>query len=349
MTRPSRAENVVDVEWTHCPSIAFRGGARRRAPRPNETFVVPALILTVLTRSAAPRRPPPRRFVPQKLYLSSAHAKAIPGTCSPGPASAPRGSLGHQPLSHCPDAPATSFPRLDRSILGDTPGGAHVHHPNSKPPELRSPGPGAYDAPSSVGSQPLSAKKSRPAHTISPTTREQAQAVYSGRSSEANYLGRDTPAPTAYDLPCTATGRQSDASKTSSPTARFTTAERFKTPSEGRGFVRPGPGAHELKGAASVGRQTLSTTASAPTLRCAMGKSTRESRERIYLSRAHEKDAYGRFGPGPVSPNATLRSSLGRQPSSRARDEPSPSFTKSGRWGFADRRAEEPGPGTYNC
>ena len=264
MTRPSRAENVIDVEWTHCPSIAFRGGARRRAPRPNETFVVPALILTVLTRSAAPRRPPPRRFVPQKLYLSSAHAKAIPGTCSPGPAYDPQSSIGHQPLSHCPDAPATSFPRLDRSILGDTPGGAHVHHPNSKPPELRSPGPGAYDAPSSVGSQPLSAKKSRPAHTISPTTREQAQAVYSGRSSEANYLGRDTPAPTAYDLPCTATGRQSDASKTSSPTARFTTAERFKTPSEGRGFVRPGPGAHELKGAASVGRQTLSTTASAP-------------------------------------------------------------------------------------
>ena len=349
MTRPSRAENVVDVEWTHCPSIAFRGGARRRAPRPNETFVVPALILTVLTRSAAPRRPPP------PSPFRPAEAVSVLSARQGYPRDVQSRSRVRPPELHRPPA-SEPLPRRPRDLLsssgqkhlGRHPGGAHVHHPNSKPPSFEVPAP-ARTTPLLRGFPAPEREKSRPAHTISPTTREQAQAVYSGRSSGGELPRQRHPAPTAYALPCTATGRQSDASKTSSPTARFTTAERFKTPSEGRGFVRPGPGAHELKGAASVGRQTLSTTASAPTLRCAMGKSTRESRERIYLSRAHEKDAYGRLGPGPVSPNATLRSSLGRQPSSRARDEPSPSFTKSGRWGFADRRAEEPGPGTYNC
>ena len=320
----------------------------RRAPRPNETFVVPALILTVLTRSAAPRRPP-SPFRP-------AEAVSVLSARQGYPRDVQSRSRVRPPELHRPPA-SEPLPRRPRDLLSSS-GQKHLgRHPRRRarpPPQLQTPRasksrPRRVRRPLLRGFPAPEREKSRPAHTISPTTREQAQAVYSGRSSEANYLGRDTPAPTAYDLPCTATGRQSDASKTSSPTARFTTAERFKTPSEGRGFVRPGPGAHELKGAASVGRQTLSTTASAPTLRCAMGKSTRESRERIYLSRAHEKDAYGRLGPGPVSPNATLRSSLGRQPSSRARDEPSPSFTKSGRWGFADRRAEEPGPGTYNC
>ena len=176
-----------------------RGGARRRAPRPNETFVVPALILTVLTRSAAPRRPP-RRFVPQKLYLSSAHAKAIPGTCSPGPAYDPQSSIGHQPLSHAPTPPRPPFlvwteaswatPPAARTSTTPTP---NPRASKSRPRRVRRPLLRGFPAPEREKIPPG-------AHHLPHHPRTGAGGVFWSRSSEANYLGRDTPAPTAYDL-----------------------------------------------------------------------------------------------------------------------------------------------------
>jgi hypothetical protein len=398
---------------------------RRRRDASSGTASIPidpVVRSTSHSRPTLPSRLPslPRRPLSPQLYLSAEHARAIPGTCSPGPVYDPPSSVGAQPASIHPSAPAPSFDktirRLEKSNEWAT---QHVRHRDLLEGAEDFPGPCSYALPAAVGDQPLSQKASKPKCSVAKSTREQAGAVYQGVASEVP--GRDAPpvgtyfhrdASSAGPDASSSMGKQTDASKPTSPSAGFPRERRFAEKSQGRGFVKPGPGAHFQDGASptaaspgdsptggvsggspspttraapgsssplgrrsrgrgggktsksdgsfvasggpsSVGKQTLSRSRSEPRSP-GLGAATREARERVYVSRGHEKDLFGRIGPGPASPDFRasewgLGSSLGRQRHSLTTDQPSPTFPRSSRWGPADRGASEPGPGAYDA
>ena len=328
----------------------------------------------------------------------------------------PPSSVGAQPASIHPSAPAPSFDktirRLEKSNEWAT---QHVRHRDLLEGAEDFPGPCSYALPAAVGDQPLSQKASKPKFSVAKSTREQAGAVYQGVASEVpgrdappvgTYFHRDASKPGPFDA-SSSMGKQTDASKPTSPSAGFPRERRFAEKSQGRGFVKPGPGAHfrddataaspgdsptgsvsggspttraapgsssplgrrsrgrgggktsddasfvASGGPSSVGKQTLSRSHTEPRSP-GLGAATREARERVYVSRGHEKDLFGRIGPGPASPDFRasewgLGSSLGRQRHSLAADQPSPAFPRSSRWGPADRGASEPGPGAYDA
>ena len=417
----------ADRHRPRVPSASHRLGivaASRRLLR-NGTASIPidpVVRSTSHSRPTLPSRLPslPRRPLSPQLYLSAEHARAIPGTCSPGPVYDPPSSVGAQPASIHPSAPAPSFDktirRLEKSNEWAT---QHVRHRDLLEGAEDFPGPCSYALPDAVGDQPLSQKASRPKISVAKSTREQAGAVYQGVASEVP--GRDAPpvgtyfhrdASSAGPDASSSMGKQTDASKPTSPSAGFPRERRFAEKSQGRGFVKPGPGAHFQDGASptaaspgdsptggvsggspspttraapgsssplgrrsrgrgggktsksdgsfvasggpsSVGKQTLSRSRSEPRSP-GLGAATREARERVYVSRGHEKDLFGRIGPGPASPDFRasewgLGSSLGRQRHSLTTDQPSPTFPRSSRWGPADRGASEPGPGAYDA
>ena len=87
----------------------------------------------------------------------------------------------------------------------------------------------------------------------------------------------------------------------------------------------PAPGKYHTEGA--FGPQMMSKKESAPQNR--IGTAPKEKRDRIYVSRAHEKDRFGMFSPGPNVYGQV--SSLGPQANSR---KVNPRLT---RFGSSDR------------
>lgn len=155
---------------------------------------------------------------------------SVPGSELPRPAS---GWLG--------DAAAFSFGTSGRHEVGK---GA----PGSKPTYRLTPGPGNYQASSSLGPQQQSQKNSSSMFKFGSATREKTQKVYLTHAHEREYVGQHSPAPNAYMLK-SSLGGQTSSKNVTSATFKFGSSDRFSDVKKRSGPVpalTPGPGSYSV-------------------------------------------------------------------------------------------------------
>lgn len=107
-----------------------------------------------------------------------------------------------------------------------------------------------------------------------------------------------------------------------------------------RGGESAGPGEYPLKG--SVGKQPESQRVTLPSY--SFPQSTREGRDKTFLSKEHDKAYMGQVSNGPGQFGQI--SSVGNQANSKCANPPFIKFTKGLRWNPAIE--DLPGPGTYD-
>lgn len=220
--------------------------------------------------------------------------------------------------------------------------GIHTTDPELLPGS-KIPGPGAYQQYNGFGKQPDSGVPSNPIFSFDKSTRDQAGKVYQSKETSESFAGRNVPGAGTYDTH-SMSGKQADAAKPSAPFAAFSKADRFKDPQTERAKHLPAPGDYKMP--SGQGKQVLSLTQSNP--KYGFGTTERDQRDKMYISKEHEKAVHAREGPGPCGPASTARSGLGTQVNSLASTLPSFGFGKQGRFGPRNPGKDGPGPGAYN-
>ena len=231
---------------------------------------------------------------------------------------------------------------MNRSKLGQRFTGMHTTDPENLP-GTKIPGPGAYQQYNGIGIQPDSGTRSNPIFSFDKSTRDQAGLVYQSKESADAFAGRNVPGAGTYNTYSTC-GKQADAAKPSAPFAAFSKAQRFKDPQTERAKHLPAPGDYVMP--SGQGRQVMSRTQSNP--KYGFGTTERDQRDRMYISKEHEKNMFGKEGPGPCGPASVAKSAMGKQTNSLATSLPSYGFGKQGRFGPKNAQKDGPGPGAYN-
>ena len=229
-----------------------------------------------------------------------------------------------------------------RSKLGTRFTGMHTTDPELLP-GTAIPGPGAYKQYNGFGKQPDSETTSNPIFSFDKATRDQAGKVYQSKETADAFAGRFVPGAGTYNS-YSMNGRQHDAAKPSAPNPAFTKADRFRYPETERAKQLPAPGDYRMP--SGQGRQVLSRTVSAA--KYGFGTTQRDQRDKMFISKEHEKAVHGREGPGPCGPASAARSALGKQVDSLATSKPSFGFGKQNRFGPRNPALDGPGPGAYN-
>jgi len=183
---------------------------------------------------------------------------------------------------------------------------------------------------SMFGDQPLSTRRTAPAHGFGSSTRAHSSKIFAGGLAAAKNVGHDTPGP-RYNLPSHSGTRYS-----------FGTAARFGVPDRFADMttsISPGPGAYN--NTSSVGKQIYSTNKTFPLY--GFGTSDRNMASRVFISPKHaESGNYGMSSPGPAFINNSVSGMEGSKYG----------FGTDGRFTREQRQlsdsSEMPGPGTYS-
>lgn len=262
------------------------------------------------------------RDAADKLYLSAEQAKAMHVSYSQGPVYKAYSAIGPQPESKFRSASAPGFGSSGRS------------KGNGKAP---APGPGSYQAEGGIGPQKESKRSTSPRIAFGTATRDQQSKVWLDDELMKTYAGRESPGPNNYAYP-PAIGKQADSKYASAPSWRQGSSDRFKY----KDWARDVPGAGTYKTFDALGRQTLSSKKTLPSAK--IGTGTRDAFKKIFISKEHEKGAFGENSPGPVT--SQFVSSIGTQRLSVKSSAPS--------WGFGSSKRPpllnttgSPGPGAY--
>jgi len=260
----------------------------------------------------------------QKLYLSPEQAKAMPGNNSQGPVYKTATALGPQPESRYMTLPAPGFGSATRATVSVA---------------NKYPGPGTYEQEGGIGPMKESKRSTSPRAVFGSSTRDGQSKVWLDEELMKTYCGRESPGPCNYGTP-NSVGKQVDSRRGTEPSWKQGTAQRFKgdtTAGAGPGLA---PGAYNSAYNA-LGKQALSTKKTLPMPK--IGTSQRDASKKVFISKEHEKGAYGEFSPGPTT--GTVVNAVGPQTLSVKKSYPS--------WGFGTAKrntlqsSETPGPGTY--
>jgi len=258
----------------------------------------------------------------QKLYLSPEQTKTMSGNNSMGAVYKCFDSIGPQPDSKFPSAPAAGFGTSTRSIKY---GGV-------------TPGPGKYETKGAIGKQADSKKENQSRTVFGTSTRDQT--VKLGCEEEllkTIAYGRASPGPCTYNA-TSGHGKQVDGTKASSPAFKMGTSSRFSSKNPMTDV--PGVGSY-ASAVPAYGKQVLSSKSTLPTPK--MGTSTRDQALKVFISKEHGKATFGLTSPGPAT--GPRPNSFGVQTLSQKKTNPT--------WGFGtSKRAPTydngvPGPGNY--
>lgn len=162
--------------------------------------------------------------------------------------------------------------------------------------------------------------------------------VYLTHEAMKTYYGKESPAPNMYNLPGSM-GPQPLSNKESLPLWKQGTSGRFQYDFIRRANEIPAVGTYNQVGA--IGKQPLSIKRTGGTTK--FGTGTRDATKKTFISKEHEKAAFGMNSPGPTTGNATT--SLGKQTLSVKSSAPG--------WGFGTQQRIKdygnniPGPGSY--
>jgi len=230
----------------------------------------------------------------EKVFVSQEHAALASGSVrSPGPIYNHLPAVGPQPTGSMASAPVWVF-------------GTGQRFEAENKSTVDNPAPGKYDCQSSIGPQPAGHCKTQPSYGFGSGTRENQEKVFiSNEHNNTSDFGRGSPGPAApygtttgvgkiplsYAPSCNGiTGRVKNASQ---PAWVMGKAERFDQ--IGSSWV-PGPGQYVLTD--SVGAQADSKKKGAP--KYGFGSSTREHREKVFVSQEHASvSSGGAWVPGP--------------------------------------------------
>ncbi|KAF5827930.1 flagellar associated protein [Dunaliella salina] len=257
-----------------------------------------------------------------RLYLSPEQAKAMHGNNSQGPVYKSYEAVGPQPESRHTTAPAPGFgtaPRSQKSKHGNYPG------------------PGSYSQEGALGPMKESKRATSPRTVFGQASRETQSKVWLDDELMKTYAGRFSPGPCTYKTPGSL-GKQVDSKYTTEPGWVTSTSERFK--SKNASADLPGAGSYNVNNNA-LGKQALSHKKTLPSPK--IGTGTRDAFKRVFISKDHEKGAFGEWSPGPVT--SQVVNSVGPQTMSVKKTNPS--------WGFGtskrskDYGSDSPGPGSY--
>ena len=276
-------------------------------------------------------------------YLSAEHVKKNNTTAlrNPGAKYAAPNSVGKQAHSLRHSFPYCGIGKERREV-------------SKVPRDLQAyPGPGSYKPPSSMAAQVSSVKKTNPTAVFGTMKRVDREKQFIGEiyARTTAYNHRTAPAPGRYDH---------DPARPrfgATPYTRFGSAnnglKRFEYPKDL--VLRHIPGAAAYMLPSGFKKQPNSTKATAP--RAAFPKGKHNSK--ITISKGHEKELFGRTGPGPMT--APVINSCGMQVSSVKDSNSEWSFGKRPRFlssqnnpfPMADSNYDEPqlsaGPGTYDA
>lgn len=262
------------------------------------------------------------RDAASKIYISREFDKILPGNNSQGPVYKAYASIGPQPESKYQSLPAPGFGSAARSERLDKNG---------------VPGPGAYECDASIGPTLDSRRESAP-RTVFGTASRDVYASLPDELLKTVASGRGTPAPGTYSAIPGACGKQIDSRYPSSSSHRAASARRFDSRDTRRDY--PAAGAYE-SAYNSVGRQFLSNKKTVSSTK--IGTSNRDAANKIFISKEHEKSAYGMNSPGPAA--GVVIAACAPQKLSAKKSYPSWGFGTSARSkGYAN---DVPGPGSY--
>ncbi|EFJ37724.1 hypothetical protein SELMODRAFT_402263 [Selaginella moellendorffii] len=275
----------------------------------------------------------------EKIYIDKELNKLIPGNNSPGPIYNSLSSIGKQVESINGNAPCLTFGR-DKRWKGRRSTGV--------------PGPGAYeDKVTAFGNQCVSSKQSPEKTDFGKATREQTYKI----EEKARFI---SPGPVRCDER-SSIGSQIHSANSTAPKFRFGHERRFRVRLLGsknkerrwewgrmqtqEGPISEGstPGAGRYDCLSSVGKQHESKKGNSPSY--SIGIATRQNREKVFLSKEHDKSHFGENSPGPAG-NYRVRSSLGHQPNSRNSSASAFKFGSEQR--FKPYSDDRPGPGAYD-
>lgn len=257
----------------------------------------------------------------EKLYLSPEQTKTIAGNNSQGPVYKTYEGIGPQPESKFQSSPAAGFGTSARSIKYATP----------------VPGPGTYAHEGSMGVMKDSRRATDPRAVFGTATRDQVAKVWlDDELMKINY-GKETPGPSQYTKPG-GMGKQSESQYATHPAYKQGSSQRFTEKNATRDI--PGAGSYQSAYPA-LGKQTLSTKTTLPAPK--IGTSNRDANKKIFISKEHEKAAYGELSPGPAT--GPVVNAIGHQTLSVKKTNPSFGFGTSKR--DISYGNDTPGPGTY--
>lgn len=257
-----------------------------------------------------------------KLYLSKEQANAMSGNNSQGPVYKSYQAIGPQPESKYTSMPAAGFGTSARTMR-DRRGNL--------------PGPGAYTHEGGIGTMIDSKRATSPRPVFGSASRDQQSKVWLDDEMMKTYGGRESPGPCNYTTGGSI-GKVVDSKYPSMPAWKQGTASRF----QGKDATKdqPGVGTYAVNNNA-MGKQTLSHKKTLPAPK--IGTSNRDAAKKIFISKEHEKGAFGQWSPGPVT--SKVVDSVGPQTLSVKKSNPSWGFGTSKRWNMAP--SEAPGPGAY--
>lgn len=194
---------------------------------------------------------------------------------------------------------------------------------------------------SMFGDQSVSKRQSSPAYGFGSGTRETTSKIFISSEHAKLQAPLSSPGPSAYTLKSSIAG-QVDGRKMTAPQWVFGSSNRFSY--ENRSTATPGPGSYNLK--ESVGPQVTSKQQSQPIY--SFGTANRDNMKNVFLSPEHTKSRHGVASPGPM--NYTLRAAVGKQDSSKLKNQPAWVFGSQQRFKYdhVKRAASSPGPGAYS-
>eukprot|EP00201_Polytomella_parva_P004331 CAMPEP_0175073746 /NCGR_PEP_ID=MMETSP0052_2-20121109/20789_1 /TAXON_ID=51329 ORGANISM="Polytomella parva, Strain SAG 63-3" /NCGR_SAMPLE_ID=MMETSP0052_2 /ASSEMBLY_ACC=CAM_ASM_000194 /LENGTH=217 /DNA_ID=CAMNT_0016341701 /DNA_START=293 /DNA_END=946 /DNA_ORIENTATION=- len=198
------------------------------------------------------------------------------------------------------------------------------------------PGPGAYPHEGGIGIMKESKRSTSPRAIFGTASRDQQNKVWLDDELMKTFGGRESPGPNSYkNQP--GVGKQVCSRYPTAPGWKQSTSERFNAASPTRNF--PGAGSYLVPEA--LGKQTLSSKKTLPSVK--IGSGDRDAFKKIFISKEHEKSAFGLNSPGPMT--SKFLSAVGSQPLSSKQSMPS--------WGFGTAKRSKgyetgtPGPGSY--
>eukprot|EP00879_Flechtneria_rotunda_P016706 GHRR01017482.1.p1 GENE.GHRR01017482.1~~GHRR01017482.1.p1 ORF type:complete len:306 (+),score=70.82 GHRR01017482.1:1571-2488(+) len=258
-----------------------------------------------------------------RQYISPEHARAMSGNNSQGPVYKVYSSVGPQPDSTVHNQGTMTFGTAQRL---------------PKPGKSGVPGPGHYKVAPALGDQKESKRVSSSRAVFGTSTRDGQAKVYLDPELMKTYYGKESAPPGSYNVPG-ALGRQVASTKESAPGIKIGTSLRALDYQVARAKDMPGAGQYNTYKA--VGKQPLSAKKTLPAH--SFGKSTRDATKKTFISKEHEKQAFGMSSPGPGT--AQPYTSSGSQQLSTKHTNPTWGFGTSKR--LKDYANDAPGPGTY--
>ncbi len=266
-----------------------------------------------------------------KVYVSKEHSKTDFGKITPGAIYETKSTFGKQDLSKNRSSSSCSFGSASRFLK---PSGERA----KRNPQV--PGPGSYPAQTSIGKMVSSERQTGEAFSFGGATRDAAQKVFLSKAAAKVTANSDGPGPTAYE-PQQSMGPQRSSSNVTEPTVSFPTAGRGRDPDLERAKKQPGAGQYRVPNA--VGVQAESQKRSMP--RYGFGSTTREHRDKVYISSEHSKSEFGMTSPGPAAIGPKAFGGTGKQVLSTKRTGATGTFGNAARATYATN--SNPGPGEY--